>query len=157
MFCNSNYLYSSDITSFNAALTVTLWIFILPYLLGILMCILIKMVIANINNIIKFLYISSNSFIAISSISIFENFLSFSSILTTCLEQSVYTGVSTTPPQKHPPLSCEAPLKSANCPSPLFQAIPPIYWFFGNLHLKLRFFHEPKYIKVFHSSPHLIF
>ena len=132
MFCNSNYLYSSDITSFNAALTVTLWIFILPYLLGILMCILIKMVIANINNIIKFLYIGSNSFIAISSISIFENFLSFSSILTTCLEQSVYTGVSTTLPLKNTPLFlARPPWNLQTVQAPFFRQSPLYIGFLG--------------------------
>ena len=39
----------------------------------------------------------------------------------------VCIGVSSLPPpQKHPlPLFCRAPLKSENCPSPTFQAIPP--------------------------------
>ena len=34
-------------------------------------------------------------------------------------------GVSTPTPQKHhPSLSCQVPLKSANCPSPLFRLLP---------------------------------
>ena len=39
---------------------------------------------------------------------------------------SVHWGIN--PPQKHPPLSCQAPpLKSANCPSPpLFRQVPPL-------------------------------
>ena len=46
--------------------------------------------------------------------------------------QTLCIGVSTLPlPQKYPlPLFCQVPLKSANCPSPPFQAIPPTYWFF---------------------------
>ena len=43
------------------------------------------------------------------------------------LEIIVCIGVSN-PPQKHrPPLSCQAPLKSANCPSPPFLGNPPPY------------------------------
>ena len=37
----------------------------------------------------------------------------------------VCIGVSTLPQKHYPLLSCQAPLKSTNCPSPLFQAIPP--------------------------------
>ena len=46
-------------------------------------------------------------------------------------------------PSKTPsPLSCQAPLKSANCPN-LFLANPPLYQFFMNsAHLKVKFFSE---------------
>ena len=55
----------------------------------------------------------------------------------------VCIGVSP-PPQKHPPpLSCQAPLKSANCPSPPFLGNPPYILAFREPPTKLRFFHEP--------------
>ena len=65
-----------------------------------------------------------------------------------CADIIVYIKVSTpTPPQKHHPLFlAKPPLKSASCPSPIFRQYLPIYWFFVNPPLKLRFFHEsPKY------------
>ena len=39
-------------------------------------------------------------------------------------------GVSTPPSKTPPPLSCQAPLKSANCPSLNFCGNSPLYWFF---------------------------
>ena len=56
-------------------------------------------------------------------------------------------GVST-PPSKTPPppLSCQAPLKSANCASPHFCGNPPSILVLREVPLKVRFFSElPKY------------
>ena len=42
----------------------------------------------------------------------------------------VCIGVSTPPQKLPPPLSWQDPLKSANCPSHPFYAIPSLYWFY---------------------------
>ena len=43
-----------------------------------------------------------------------------------------------------PPHSCQAPLKSVNCQStPALGNIPPLYWFFEKLPLKVGFSSEP--------------
>ena len=55
----------------------------------------------------------------------------------------VFIGVSTPPQKHHHLLSCQAPLKSANCPSPHFRQSTPLYWFFVNTPLKVRFSSEP--------------
>ena len=56
----------------------------------------------------------------------------------------VCIGVSTPPQKHHHLLSCQAPLKSANYPSPpFFRQSSPIYWFFVNPSLKIGFFNEP--------------
>ena len=44
--------------------------------------------------------------------------------------------------QKHQLLFRQIPLKSANYPSPPFEAIPPTHWFFGNTPIKIGFFSE---------------
>ena len=57
-------------------------------------------------------------------------------------------------PQKHPTLSfARPPLKSENCPSPLFRQSPlHIYWFFVNPPLKIEFSSEPIHYLTF--NPH---
>ena len=51
-------------------------------------------------------------------------------------------GVSNPSQKHHSPLSCQGPLKSANCPSPpLFsQSSPPSYWILWTPPLKIGFF-----------------
>ena len=57
------------------------------------------------------------------------------------------------------PYSCQAPLKSANCPRlpPFLGNPPPLYIGFSWTPLKVGFFSEPKNIKVLHPQHHLIF
>ena len=45
---------------------------------------------------------------------------------------SVHWGLNPPPQKHHSPRSCQAPLKSANSPSPPFlgNPPPPLYWFF---------------------------
>ena len=65
-------------------------------------------------------------------------------------QHSVHWGINPHPPQKHHPrLSCQAPLKSANCPSLPFLgnlSPPPSPPHFEKLNLSV----NPKNIKVFH-------
>ena len=63
-------------------------------------------------------------------------------------------GVSTPPSKTPPPLSCQAPLKLVNCPSPPFSAIPTFYIGFSwTPPLKVGFFSEPKILKFFIPIP----
>ena len=47
-----------------------------------------------------------------------------------CSRSTVYIGVSIPPQKLPPPLSWQAPFKSANCSNPHFYTIPPLYCFF---------------------------
>ena len=72
------------------------------------------------------------------------NFLGFSKTS----DHSVHWGIN--PPSKTPtPLSCKAPLKSANCPSPPPLGNPlPLYWFFTKA--------PPPKNQIFQSTPKIL-
>ena len=63
----------------------------------------------------------------------------------------VCIGVSTPLKNTPAPLSCQAPLKSANCPSPPFLGNPPYILVFREPPIKLRFFREPPKYQSFSS------
>ena len=66
---------------------------------------------------------------------------------------TVHWGHLPPPPSKTSlPLSCQAPLKSAKCPSPTFLGNPPpLYWFFHEPPpLKFDFSLNPQNIQVLH-------
>ena len=76
------------------------------------------------------------------------------------LVHSVHRGIN--PPKKHHPrLSCQAPLKFANCPSPpppLFRQSTPLYWFFVNSPTQMSDFSvNAQNVKVFILNPILSF
>ena len=67
------------------------------------------------------------------------------------LYHSVHRGNNSSIKNIPPSLSCQSPLKSANCPSSLFFRQSPLYIVFCEpLPLKTRFFREPPNIRVFH-------
>ena len=88
----------------------------------------------------------------------FIKIVGYNQFVTTKMTGIVCIGVSTPLSKRPPSLSCHCPpplpLKSANCPNSPFQILSPFILFPP---LKLGFSVNPRNIKVFHPSPHLIF